>query len=208
MDRRLKALLAIIGGFIIILLIIYVIFFRAPAEPLDTSGGSQSGQGADTSDFPQGSSQTADSQAEESRRIKIGINAAKQGQKISQTDLTRMAASFAERFGSYSNQSGFANISDLEVFMTINMQQWSRNYIKEMKARQADNLIYYGITTMAITNELKNFDEDEGQAEVLVKTQRRESVGSFENSKTFYQDITIFFAKENGIWKVDRAAWK
>ena len=40
-------------------------------------------------------------------------------------DLMRMAASFAERFGSYSNHSNFSNVVDLKVFMSIKMANLS-----------------------------------------------------------------------------------
>jgi len=207
MDRRLKALLAIIGGFVLILLIAYVIFFRPAADNNENQQSSQQNQNSDLTPFPQGTADEAARQ-EEIKKIKIGLNAAKLGIKMSEADLGRMAASFAERFGSYSNQAGFANISDLQVFMTSNMQKWSLDYVEQMKKKQADNMIYYGISTMAVTSEMQEFDDGEGKALALIKTQRRESFNSFENSKTFYQDIIIYFAKENGVWKVDKAVWK
>ncbi len=207
MDRRLKALLAIIFGFVLILLIVYLIFFRPSADNTGNQQTSPKDQNTDATPFPQGTTDEAARQ-EEMKKIKIGLNATKQGVKMNIADLERMASSFAERFGSYSNQAGFSNIYDLQVFMTANMQKWSIDYIEQMKKKQADSLIYYGITTMAVTTELKSFDDDEGKAEALIKTQRRESVGTFDNSKTFYQDISIYFVKENGVWKVDKAAWK
>src|SRR3989344_751635 len=36
-------------------------------------------------------------------------------------DLKRLALSFAERFGSFSNQAGYQNIKDLKVFMSSSM---------------------------------------------------------------------------------------
>lgn len=124
------------------------------------------------------------------------------------SDLSRLASAFAERFGSYSNQSNFENITDLEVFMTAKMQAWAHDFIEKMRAEKPDTSIYWGITTRALKTEVLNFDENLGRAEILVSTQRREAVGTTTNAKVYYQDIVLKFAKEEGAWKVDEAAWK
>jgi len=69
--------------------------------------------------------------------------------------------------------------------------------------------IYYGITTKAVAQELKEFDEDVGKARVMVKTRRREATISTNNySNVFSQDIELSFVKENGSWRVDNAFWQ
>ena len=127
---------------------------------------------------------------------------------ISKYDLMRMAASFVERFGSYSNQSNFSNILDLKMFMSKRMKGWADIYIFENRdiGRQPD--IYYGITTKAIGKEILTYDDDIGRASVLVHTRRREAVGSTNNaSQVFSQDVTITFIMENSAWKIDSAFW-
>ena len=125
---------------------------------------------------------------------------------FSKEDLARMAGSFAERFGSYSNQSGFSNLSDLEIFMSQRMRKWAANYIDDH--RQSVPEIYYGITTKAIAETINEFDEDGGRASVAVQTRRREASGTTSNyTQAFNQDITITFIKEMGAWKVDSANW-
>ncbi len=128
--------------------------------------------------------------------------------ETSQDDLKRMAAAFAERFGSYSNQSNYANIKDLQLFMTRDMQQWSEGYIDQIKEQGGANSIYYGITTKAIYQQVENFDNDTGTAQILVKTQRREATGTMDNSSDFNQSIVIAFIKSNNAWKVDSATWQ
>lgn len=121
-------------------------------------------------------------------------------------NLIKISSAFAERFGSYSNQSNFQNIRDLQIFMTDSMKRWSENYINSFTAR--DNSIYYGVTTKALNAQLIKYSEDK-EAEILVKTQRRESVGNTANSTISYQDISIKLKKERGdIWKVDGAFWE
>ncbi|MDP2736305.1 MAG: hypothetical protein Q8O59_00785 [bacterium] len=128
--------------------------------------------------------------------------------EVGADDLARMASAFAERFGSFSNQSDYGNIRDLQIFMTSTMKNWADNYIDDARSRKTQTTIYYGIVTKAISNEVKNFDSDTGRAEILIKTQRRESAGVTGNSKTFYQDIIIKYLRETGVWRVDGIYWQ
>lgn len=127
--------------------------------------------------------------------------------KISKSDVEKMAASFAERFGTYSNQAGFSNMVDLKIFMSRSMQVWADDYV--VKQTKANNDIYYGITTKAVVVETKNFNDESGQATVLVKTRRREATMTTGNvSKVFNQDITVNVVKEDGAWKINSAYWE
>jgi len=128
-------------------------------------------------------------------------------QKITKSDIEKMAASFAERFGTYSNQANFSNMADLKIFMSRTMQAWADDYV--VKQSKANNDIYYGITTKAVTTEAKNFNDDEGQATVLVQTRRREATMTTGNvAKGFNQSITINLIKEDGAWRVNSAYWE
>ena len=128
--------------------------------------------------------------------------------EVRSDDLARMASAFAERFGSFSNQSDYGNVRDLQIFMTETMKIWAENYINDARARKTQTTIYYGIVTKAISSEAKQFDADTGQAEILVKTQRRESAGIAGNSATFYQDIIIKYIREQGVWRVNGVYWQ
>jgi len=123
--------------------------------------------------------------------------------------VARMAASFAERFGSYSNQSNFSNIIDLKIFMSIRMQAWGDDYVRSQRLEKKANDIYFGITTKAIAQEVREYDDHIGRSEVLVSTRRREAINSTANvSNVFNQDIIIDFVREKGAWKVDSASWQ
>jgi len=133
------------------------------------------------------------------------VNAA---DNISKYDLMRMAASFAERFGSYSNHSNFSNILDLKMFMSKRMKTWADTYVFEHQGNAQGLDIYYGITTKAIGEEILTYDDDIGRASVLVHTRRREATGLTNNaSQVFSQDVTITFIMENSAWKIDSAFW-
>ncbi len=128
--------------------------------------------------------------------------------EIKQTDLKQLAASFAERFGSYSNQSDYGNIRDLKIFMSLKMQAWADNFVSKSRIEKGETGIYSGITTKAIAQEVRQFDETAGQAEILIKTRRRQASGTTDDATTYYQDIIIKFVWEKGEWKVDRAEWQ
>ncbi|MDD5071400.1 MAG: hypothetical protein PHQ42_01560 [Patescibacteria group bacterium] len=128
--------------------------------------------------------------------------------EITRENLKRMAAFFAERFGSYSNHSNYNNIFDLKIFMTGSMQVWADKFVEETKAGRGASDVYYGVTTKAVAAEISGIDEGAGRAEILVKTQKREASGTMENSLVSYQDILLFFIEENNFWKVDRAEWQ
>jgi hypothetical protein len=205
MNKKFIGLIAIIFGIILILLIIYFIFFRGITKKLNTTAEPNQNNTQDLSGTPaKNATQTKD----EIKKIKIGVNAAKKGEKMSEIDLKRIASSFVERFGSYSNQAGYGNIDELEIFMTTAMKEWSKKYVEEMKSKNSNTSIYYGITTVSVTATTVSLDNDKGAAEIKVMTQRRESLGSINNSKTFYQDISVKFTKEKDVWKVDQAFWQ
>ncbi len=125
---------------------------------------------------------------------------------LTEQQLKRTASLFIERFGSYSNQSNFSNISDLKIFMTENMKKWADNFIENNNIDR-DVSVYYGITTRSISQRIENFDESSGEATVFVKTLRRESGGSLTEDNSFYQEAVIRFLFEKGTWKVDKATW-
>lgn len=153
-------------------------------------------------------------QETDTRRIVVVDNGLNQptppsAQEFNKDDLVRMAGSFAERFGSFSNQSNYSNILNLKIFMSEQMKIWSDSYVAQQRAKQNIDDIYYGITTRAIYKELIDYDEDVGRARVRVSTRRREATISTGNvSNVFNQDIEIKFIKEKGIWKVDSAYWQ
>jgi len=129
--------------------------------------------------------------------------------KSSKDDLVRMASSFAERFGSYSNQSDYTNLSHLIIFMSPKMKSWAEKFIQDSRLSKGPSDIYYGITTKSVKEEMLKYNEDTEQAEVLVNTRRKEASASSSNqSNSFSQDLIISFVKVNGVWKVDSAEWQ
>ena len=122
------------------------------------------------------------------------------------TNLKSTAASFAERFGSYSNQGNFNNINDLRGVMTLKMNAWADNYIAIQKSTVDEG--YYGVTTIAVSSKIIILSEELGQADIMVSTQRQENKGSTVNPRVTYQDIEIELVNTGSGWKVDSAEWQ
>lgn len=201
MNKRIWGVIIIILGLAIIAGIVYVIFFykfSSPPEQITEPPAVQQAKPL---------AQPIIKEPLEQQTAVQPVSPLKKAE-VKQEDLARMAAAFAERFGSYSNQSDYGNIRDLQIFMTAKMKDWAENYIEDARARKTNTVIYYGIITKFISSEVKQFDQDMGQAEVLVRTQRRESAGVSSNSSTFYQDIIIKYLREKGVWRIDGIGWQ
>ncbi len=197
MNKKLVPILIIIGALLLIILIIWFLFFRGGQEPIENNVP----EAEVVVNQPIEEEQEVEQKPEERRQ-----NIVPEERELNANDLGKMASSFAERFGSYSNHSNYSNILDLQIFMTRKMKNWAEKSIEESKNEYSD--IYYGITTKAISSEVQEFDSEAGKAVVLVSTQRKESTGSMSNSSTYYQDILITYVKERDVWKVDSAYWQ
>jgi hypothetical protein len=114
---------------------------------------------------------------------------------------------FTERFGSFSNQTDFVNITDLKSAMTSSMAAWADKFIADAR-EQGTSTVYSGTTTRALTPTVEAFDEKAGTATVRVGTQRRQDASGTVAGEVYYQDIVLELIKVNGEWKVDSAEWQ
>lgn len=121
-------------------------------------------------------------------------------------DAEKKAKLFAERFGSFSNQSNYSNIADVTILMTPDMRTWAENYLAELR-RQPYSGDYYGIITTAIFSETLAYDEAAGTINLVVTTERQETKG-LEVGPLYEQKIEIDLIKEGNDWLVDRAQWR
>ncbi len=204
MSKKKGLLIIIILVFFLIAAIVYYIFFfsvnEQPISLVENKKIDASQTASSSKDIPDKNELDA---------IENSTIEKKASMPFGQADLERMARSFAERFGSFSNQSNFSNILDLKMVMSDNMQSWADAYVDKNRKSNAVNELYYGITTKALSTKVKNFDDSKGRAEIIVETRRREAVGTTNNaSELFNQEILITFVKENQAWKVDSAYWQ
>jgi len=119
-------------------------------------------------------------------------------------ELIRLANMFAERYGSYSTEAGYQNITDLKQYMTQKMQVVSDSFVTTQKA-QATTGSYTSVTATALSTSVS--DLTAVKATVRVSTQRREIGTNINGANTFYQALTLNFIKDGDTWLVDNAAW-
>jgi len=127
--------------------------------------------------------------------------------KLRQT-LAQRASDFAEKIGSYSNQTDFKNLEELKPIMTKSWQAWADGFMRKGRASKKPTDVYQGTTSKALKVKTMNFDMGKGQAEFMVTCQRSEFRENMEKSRLYYQDIKVKFVKEEEEWKVDGAWWQ
>lgn len=124
-----------------------------------------------------------------------------------QAAVKRLAMAFAERFGSYSSEGNFTNITDLQTLMTASLRTWADGYVTTQRAKLVGSAQFVGVTSRALNANFSTFDEAGGVATVTVQTQRRETSSTDASGRVYYQDLTLEFLKTNGSWLVDSVKW-
>lgn len=212
--RKITGILIILIGLITIVFLIYFMFFRGQKETVvvdPISDNSQNQNNIDNSLGDKEGKKVIDANFVKDIPPKNTENRPDPRSKvdIEKEDLKRIASSFAERFGSYSNQSNYGNILDLRMFMSDKMRNWADDFVAEKIKETSSSDIYYGIITQTSLAEISEYDNEAGLATILVHTRRREAVGASANfSDVYNQEIVINFIKVRGAWKVDSANWK
>lgn len=178
---NIKKIALIAGGALVILVIFLFIFTRKTGEE------------------PKQENQTVIQTQEEKPAVPASA------EETNKSNVLVLASSFAERFGSYSNQSDFQNIRDLFPFMTESMRNWAEGYVETQRINISSRT-YIGVSTKALSRKFLSFSENE--ADVLVSTQRRESTGAMANENITYRDMELKLVKDGEEWKVDGVWWK
>jgi hypothetical protein len=203
MNQRQKlGLLIILVSLLLIFGIIYFIFMREPAVPTVNPDEPI----VPVVQLPKEPDTSTTTPSDRPRNHQLYDITQEEEHQINSSDIAKIANAFAERLGSFSNQSNYSNFEDLNIFMTASMRTWALGYVDKMRADNPYDGNYYGITTKAIANEITQFNDQEATAEIIVSTQRREiRMDGGENN--FDQDLRLTFVKENNQWLVDGAYW-
>ena len=116
-----------------------------------------------------------------------------------------VAKTFVERFGSYSNQSGYSSLAELEALSTESFAAWLQsNYVPELKKEHDPAGYYYEISTEAPM--IASVEQSATAAKFVVTTQRIEKTDNGE--KTFQQDIVLDMKKIGDERRGDGAYWQ
>ena len=113
MNRKIGITLIFLLGFLAILAIVYYVFSFSK-KPTSNQSVVDKQMSVNQSKVKKNSTSTSTKIKKTTQTTAISIKT----KAIKQSDIERMAKSFAERFGSFSNQSNYANIRDLKIFMT------------------------------------------------------------------------------------------
>lgn len=203
LSRRDKAILLVIIGAIILFVLIFFLWRTWKYRDQSDSASEEEGRAMDVSAIPLVSNTVEIAKTDGEETV---LGSSKQGDLGS--ELTRVAATFSERFGSFSNESDFENIADLSVLMTQAMAKWTKeSNIPALKKQYNSQTEYYGVETRAMSVKVKKMDTEGGKAEFLVVTQRNEVFGA-QPSVARYQNIIIRMVKEDVDWKIDYAKWE
>ena len=122
--------------------------------------------------------------------------------KVTNSELQGLAYTFAERYGSFSNQTDFANLRDVLPLMSGALKTQTENYIASASTAGE----YYGITTRVLS--IKVISDDGTSGVVEVSTQREESKSNPNDSQVKYQKLVLNYSKEAEVWKVVSAVWQ
>lgn len=199
-NRKKIGIMLIILGLLIIALIIYFGFIKKDKdEPIITENP--------VVDLPLPAGDDLTNPGDIARSWQPNLSA-EADHVFNETDLEKRAKAFAERFGSYSNQSNYSNFSDLEIFMTKSFADWTKSYVEQLRESAPGYEVYYGISTRALTTELISFDEASGKAEINVLTERSESSANGGDLEPYQQKILLKFNKVANDWLVDAAYWE
>ncbi len=116
--------------------------------------------------------------------------------------LKQVAATFAERYGSYSSDQPNKNLEDLKPLMTLKMQNTARELIDAGQMSSAP--VFVGYSSKALNSELLEISDT--QATVKVQLQRVQYSGDNSGPRVFYQEMTLQFVKIGSDWRVDSLA--
>ena len=119
-----------------------------------------------------------------------------------------VAKNFVEIYGSYSNQSNYSNIESTLPLLSSSYKAEMSAFLKKSRASYKLGQTYNGVTSVVINTKVESLDEVRGIATILLKTQKKESVGAQANYIIKYQDIRLNLVKESGKWLVNGAKWQ
>lgn len=195
------ALLTVAGFLVVFSAVSIVQYFRKGKTQMPTAQEQQAASGQNQLGTPL-SATTPGQQIQEQTQPLPPPPPAKPGDEI-----ISFAVPFVERFGSYSNQGNFENLSDLLPFMSDTMRVWAEKEIKKQMEKPFQEL-YRGVTTKALSYAVTRYEPEKKSAEMKITTQRKELIGNTVNARVYNQDVIVTLAHSDGVWLVDSAFWQ
>ena len=116
---------------------------------------------------------------------------------------TTVARIFVERFGSYSTDVDYANVTDVLPLVTDALKAQLQDIAEAARKTAGDD--YYGVSTNVI--KISTTKTTDTAMTLTVKTQREEAIGTPGNTSVRYQDIRVEFVKVGDDWLVSSFTW-
>lgn len=201
LSPRSKIIILIAGSLLVFILLLGTLFgwFRRPAAP----SGEESAAPPDLSflqEKPVGENLVFDASNPEALAA-YDPRTSPAGQNVSplERQARNLAAFFAERFGTYSSDAGFAYLDDLAGLMTKSMQDWTRRFRREQPKRTG----YFAVVTEVASLDTVLFSPEARQAKFNLIVNRTET-----SANKYQQKADIELTQDaNGEWKVNSLYW-
>lgn len=188
---RLFIIISLVILIILAISIAIIVFVKQKAAPTEEPAAEPTGQ-IDTDNFPaQITPAPVDIPAGVQVKPLTTEEALKNGAK-------QMAKIFVERYGTYSSDSDFANIREVETLVT--KSYWSE---LEKKIGTGKPAMFIGVTTNAVASEISEYAS--GKATVDVSVQKITTRGSSTTQSN--EKAKVWLVQSGGIWLVDKFEW-
>lgn len=119
------------------------------------------------------------------------------------TAAQQMAELFAERYGSYSNQGDYRNLTDLLPVMTARYRQSTEAFLASADA--AHGQAYEGVTSKKVSSQVRKSSAD--SAVVAVTLQQTKTSGGGD-ATIGYRTLRLELLRAGDDWRVDVATWE
>ncbi len=116
--------------------------------------------------------------------------------------IINLAKIFTERFGSWSTDNKGINLEELKPLSSAKMRQYLNSIILNYEIEE-----FSGISTKSLATEIISLNEEKGEANIIVNTQRIKTLSDL-RSEVYYQNINLFIILSGDKWLVEEANWE
>ena len=110
--------------------------------------------------------------------------------------VRQLAKIFIERYGSYSSDSDYQNVKDVQGLVTAEL--W--NKISATTVKKAANQPFVGVTATAVSTELTSWQANKAEVAIMLRKVEEKNGGSV----TSNQNATIDLIKSGDVWLVEK----
>ena len=123
-----------------------------------------------------------------------------EAEQTNNADLLTTGKIFAERYGSFSSESNYANLRDLLPLMTDDLA----GRTEEIMATPPPVTEPYGMTTRVLSTTVNALSAN--AASLVLSTQKEETKAG--GQTLTYPTLLLEFQKINSVWKVSSVTWQ